>query len=154
MTLALNLTNVLAPHDDRVMDDVLSSHVRSTVGQHLVDVASSDHHTVKPWLSSRLGFSPPVSELPLPGATFLGGRVDVINGRPVAALAYRYGEHVVNSYLWPVDAKDSAPQFAAQRGYHMAHWSRGGMKHWVIADVNPDEFAVIVRTLAAVDSMR
>jgi anti-sigma factor RsiW len=154
MVLVLNLTGVLQGQDERVMGDVLASHVRSTVGQHLVDVASSDHHTVKPWLSSRLGFSPPVSELRLPGATFLGGRVDVINGRPVAALAYRYGEHVVNSFLWPADAKDSAPKFFTEKGFNVARWSRGGMSHWVVADVNAEEFGIIVRTLAAGDGAR
>jgi len=76
LVMAVNLAWLRPSHDDRLLDDVVASHVRSTLGQHLVDVASSDHHTVKPWLSSKLDFSPPVNELQIHGAVFLGGRVD------------------------------------------------------------------------------
>ena len=134
------------------MDEALASHVRSTVGPHLVDVLSSDHHAVKPFLSSKLGFSPPVSELPLTGSVFVGGRVDYLDGRPVAALVYRQGEHVVNSFVWPETARDSNPEFATERGYRIAHWLQGGMHHCVISDVDPEEFRRLVeavRTSAA-----
>jgi anti-sigma factor RsiW len=126
--------------------------VRSTVGPHLVDVLSSDHHTVKPFLSSKLGFSPPVAELPLAGSVFVGGRVDYLDGRPVAALVYRQGDHVVNSFVWPDSASDSKPEFATERGYRIAHWLQGGMRHCVISDVNREEFQRLVeavRTTAA-----
>ena len=98
------------------MDEAVASHVRSTLGPHLVDVASSDHHTVKPFLSSKLGFSPPVYELQLPGSVFVGGRVDYLDGQPVAALVYRQGEHVVNAFVWPsgrATASRNSPPSAA-----------------------------------------
>jgi len=139
--------NVALLHDSsqqRLMDEAVASHVRSTVGPHLVDVASSDRHTVKPFLSSKLGFSPPVSELQLPGSQFVGGRVDYLAGQPVAALVYRQGEHVVNAFVWPSDAGDSKPEFATERGYRIAHWSQGGMRHCVISDVNREEFVRLV----------
>ena len=144
LAVGVNLALLQAGQDDRLTDAVVASHVRSTLGQHLVDVASSDHHTVKPFLSSKLGFSPPVSELPLPGSVFVGGRIDYLGGRPVAALVYRQGEHVVNSFVWPETAGDSKPEFATQRGYRIAHWSQGGMRHCVISDVNPEEFRRLV----------
>jgi anti-sigma factor RsiW len=147
LAVALNLAWMRATQTDRVQDDVIASHVRSTLGQRLVDVASSDRHTVKPWLSSKLDFSPPVSELPLPGSVFLGGRVDYIDGRPVAALAYRQGQHVVNAYLWPSENKDGAAVFSSQRGFEVAHWTRSGMNHWVISDLGRDEFAAVVQAL-------
>ena len=134
-------------HDDRLGEEVVASHVRSTLGQHLVDVASSDHHKVKPWLSSKLDFSPPIPESLLPGSVFLGGRVDYLDGRPVAALVYQQGEHVVNSFVWPTTAGDSAVVFSAERGFQMAHWSRAGMSHWVISDVNREEFSAIARAI-------
>ena len=152
--LSLKLVWWRSAQDERVRDEVVASHVRSTLGQHLVDVVSSDHHTVKPWLSSKLGFSPPVNELQRPGAVFLGGRVDYLDGRPVAALAYRQGEHVVNSFLWPTDAKDRRAEFSAERGFQIAHWTRGGMNQWVISDVNRDEFSAIVRALETADTTR
>jgi anti-sigma factor RsiW len=154
LAVALNLAWMRLVSSDRVQGDVVASHVRATLGQRLVDVASSDRHTVKPWLSSKLDFSPPVTELPLPGSVFLGGRVDYVDGRPVAALAYRQGQHVVNAYLWPSDAKDGAVVFSAQRGFQIAHWTSGGMNHWVISDLGREEFTTVVGALETADVAR
>lgn len=154
LAIVFNLTLLQPGRDGRLEQEVIASHVRATLTQHLVDVASSDHHTVKPWLSSRLDFSPPVPELGIPGSTFLGGRVDYLDGRPVAALVYRQGEHVVNSFVWPGAGADSGISVSTQRGFQIAHWTRDGMKHWVISDVNRDEFMAIVRELALSDVRR
>ena len=144
-----NLTRWRPGYDDRLEEEVLASHVRSTLGQHLVDIASSDHHTVKPWLSSKLGFSPAIQESLLPGSVFLGGRVDYLDGRPVAALVYRQGEHVVNSFVWPTNAGSNDAAFTEKKGFQIAHWSRNGMNHWVISDVNREEFGALVHALEA-----
>jgi len=152
--VAMNLAMLQAGHDERLLDEVVASHVRSTLGQHLVDVASSDHHTVKPWLSSKLDFSPPVNELHLPDCEFLGGRVDYLDGRPVAALVYRKGRHIVNAFVWPSTAKDSKADFSTERGFQTARWSQGSMEHWVVSDVNREEFNVIVRAIQAAESTR
>lgn len=154
LAVTLNLAWLRSSHDDRLLDDVVASHVRSTLGQHLVDVASSDHHTVKPWLSSKLDFSPPVSELQIPGSVFLGGRVDYLDGHPVAALVYRQGQHVVNSFVWPGSGKDSKPEFSVERGFQTAHWTSTGMNHWVISDVNRQEFASVVQAIRLADNAR
>jgi anti-sigma factor RsiW len=152
--LTMNLVTLQLTQDDRLVDEVVASHVRSTLGQHLVDVASSDHHTVKPWLSSRLDFSPPVNELHLPDCEFLGGRVDYLNGRPVAALVYRKGRHIVNAFVWPSAGKDSKADFSIERGFQTARWSQGSMTHWVVSDVNREEFKSIVRAVQAADGER
>jgi anti-sigma factor RsiW len=146
---AANVTWLRSEQDTHLLDDVVASHVRSTLGEHLVDVASSDHHTVKPWLSSKLDFSPPVNELPIPGSVFLGGRVDYLDGHPVAALVYRQGPHVVNSFVWPSSAAREKPAFAEVRGFQTAHWSSSGMAHWVISDVNRNEFSTVVEAIRA-----
>lgn len=151
LAVALNFALLQSGRDDRLGQEVIAGHVRATLTQHLVDVASSDHHTVKPWLSSRLDFSPPVPELGLPGAVFLGGRVDYLDGRPVAALVYQQGNHVVNSFVWPDTGADSRAAVSAQRGFQMAHWRRGNMNHWVISDVNREAFMTIVQRLASSD---
>jgi anti-sigma factor RsiW len=151
-TVSFNLASLRSSQDDRLLDDVVASHVRSTLGQHLVDIASSEHHVVKPWLSSKLDFSPPVNELQIPGSVFLGGRVDYLDGHPVAALAYRQGEHVVNSFVWPSAARDSKPEFSAARGFQTAHWSQGGMNHWVISDVNRMEFNAVIAAIQSTDN--
>jgi anti-sigma factor RsiW len=154
LVVALNLAWMRSTQTNRVQGDVIASHVRSTLGQRLVDVASSDRHTVKPWLSSKLDFSPPVTELPLSGSTFLGGRVDYVDGRPVAALAYQQGQHVVNSYLWPGDGKDRAAVFSSERGFQIAHWTRSGMNHWLISDLGRDEFIAVAKALETADTAR
>ncbi len=154
VAVALNLALLQSGRDERLGQEVIASHVRATLTQHLVDVASSDHHTVKPWLSSRLDFSPPVPELNIPGSAFLGGRVDYLDGHPVATLVYRQGAHTVSSFVWPSAGTASRITFASQRGFRLAHWSRAGMTHWVVSDVSPDEFAALVREIDRADEVR
>lgn len=140
----VNMSTSQSFAERQLQDDVVASHVRSTLGQHLVDVSSSDHHQVKPFLSTRLGFSPPVGELQVPGSEFLGGRVDYLDGRPVAALVYKQGPHVLNSFIWPTKASDGKPAFSQEKGFRTAHWAYHGMAHWVISDVNAEEFQTVV----------
>lgn len=147
LAVALNLTLWQAGHEQRLREEVIASHVRARLTQRLVDVASSDRHTVKPWLSSRLDFSPPVHALNLPGSVFVGGRVDYLDGRPVAVLVYRQGAHSVDAFVWPSDAGDQRLRFSSSRGFELAHWSRGGMAHWVISDLGREEFAAVVREI-------
>ena len=154
LAVALNMALMQSVKDDRLVDDVVASHVRATLGQHLVDVASSDHHTVKPFLSARLGFSPPVNELQLPGCVFLGGRVDYLDGRPVAALVYKFGEHIVNAFIWPASGRDRAPAFQMERGFRIARWSHDDMEHWVISDVNGEEFRRLVESMVSAGTPR
>ena len=151
LAVALNLTLLPMQRDEQLEGEVIASHVRATLAQRLVDVPSSDHHTVKPWLSSRLDFSPPVQELAESGTTLLGGRVDYLDGRPVAALVYRRAGHVVDSFVWPATHGDSRLATSSQRGYNLAHWSSHGMVHWVISDLSPAEFAELVRELHSAD---
>ena len=136
---------------DRLAEEVIASHVRSTVGDRLVDVASSDRHTVKPWLSSRLDYSPPVADAPLPGTVFAGGRVDYLDGRPVAALVYRQRQHVIDVYVWPDShpgaASASAMRSSSERGFNTLHWSRAGMRYWVVSDLNRQELAAFASAL-------
>jgi len=135
--------------DERLMQEAVASHVRATLSQRLVDVASSDRHTVKPWLSSRLDFSPPVTEPHMPGAVFVGGRVDYLGGRPVAALVYRQREHVIDLFVWPTTQADQRSRVATLRGFNAVHWSRAGMSHWLVSDLNRDELASFMQALDA-----
>jgi len=146
--VALNLTLLQPREDARIEQDVIASHVRATIGQRAVDVASSDHHTVKPWLSSRLDFSPPVPDQAHSGSSLLGGRVDYIDGRPVAALAYRRGLHTVDDFIWPTTQGDKPVAMTSERGFNIAHWTRGGMTHWLVSDLNPAELSQMAAELA------
>ena len=133
--------------DERVQEEVIASHSRAVLSQRLVDVASSDHHTVKPWLSARLDFSPPVEEPAGLATQLLGARIDYLAGRPVAVLVLRHAGHTAESYVWPVQGGDREVALARERGFQVARWTRGGMRHWLISDVNPAEFARLVREL-------
>lgn len=145
--VAFNLAVLPAREEQRTEEDVVASHVRATLGQRAVDVASSDHHTVKPWLSSRLDFSPPVHELAQSGSALLGGRVDYVDGRPVAALAYRHAGHAVDDFIWPTTKGDRPVTLATARGFNIAHWTRAGMTHWLISDLNATELAQLAADL-------
>jgi anti-sigma factor RsiW len=134
--------------DALLQQEAVAGHVRASLSQHQVDVASSDHHTVKPWLSARLDYSPPVPDLHLPGLVFDGARVDYLDGRRVAVLVYRQGQHQVDDYVWPSPATEgAAPKHAIVNGFRIAGWTQQGMRHCVVSDVNQEEFDALVAAL-------
>jgi anti-sigma factor RsiW len=138
-----------AAHDDRLAEEAVASHVRATLGQRLVDVASSDQHTVKPWLSSKLDFSPPVRELPDQGVSLVGGRVDYLDGRPVAVLVYKKRQHVVDVFVWPAGSAEQAMSTASLRGFNVRHGAHAGMSYWIVSDLNGAELAGLASSFVA-----
>jgi anti-sigma factor RsiW len=134
---------------ERIAQDVVSAHIRSLMPGHLTDVPSSENHTVKPWFAGRLDFSPPVVDLRAEGFQLVGGRLDYAADRPVAALVYRKGEHVINLFVWPsASARELGETADARQGYNLLSWSRGQANFWAISDLNLTElrqFAGLVR---------
>jgi len=107
---------------------------------HLLDVASSDQHTVKPWFDGKLKFSPPVQDFTTQGFPLMGGRLDYINGREVAALVYHRNKHIINLFIAPSEfGRTEAVQSFAKDGYNVLHWDRGGFEFWAVSDVNAGE---------------
>jgi len=122
---------------NRLETEVISSHIRSLLATHLLDIPSTDQHTVKPWFAGKLKFSPPVQDFADNGFRLIGGRLDFINGREVAAVVYQRNKHVINLFIWPSESsRTTATQGFARDGYNVLDWARGGFEFWLVSDVN------------------
>jgi anti-sigma factor RsiW len=133
-------------------DALVTSHIRSLLPNHLMDVVSSDQHTVKPWFTGQLDFSPTVVDLSAQGFPLLGGRLDYVAGRRVPVLAYGRAKHIINVFQWPAAGGDQSVQEATTRGYHLFWWTRGGTAYSAISDLNVAEmrqFVGLVRDATA-----
>ena len=136
--------------DDRMIAEITSSHVRSLMANHLMDVASTDQHTVKPWFVGKLDFAPPVKDLRAEGFPLVGGRLDFVDGRPAAALVYGRQKHVINLFVWPAKSSGAAePQAAESNGYHLVRWSNPEMSFWAVSDLNEKELLEFVKLWSA-----
>lgn len=138
-----------AARNDQVGREVVDDHVRSLMGDHLLDVPSSDKHTVKPWFQGRLRFSPPVADLTPQGFPLIGGRLDVIGSRQTAAIVYKRHSHVINLFVGPGDGGERSPELSQIDGYNLLHWQTGGMNYWAASDLNAAElrqFVDLIRT--------
>ncbi len=129
----------------------VASHVRATLGDHLIEVASSDRHTVKPWLSARLDYSPPVQDLANEGFALIGGRLDYLERRPVATLVYRYGQHTIDIFVRPETSHTSKTAVRSMRGFNVAHASGPSMDWLGVSDVEPAVLSAFVQRLARED---
>ena len=126
--------------DQFLATQLIASHVRSLMASHLTDVASSDQHTVKPWLDTKLDFAPPVVDLSSEGFPLIGGRLDYLDNRPAAVLIYQRRKHFINLFVWPAESNATRSTKAISRqGYQLLHWVDSDFNYWAVSDVNAND---------------
>ena len=124
----------------QIASDIVSAHLRSLQAGHLTDVETSDQHTVKPWFNGKLDIAPPVIDLTAQGFTLIGGRLDYINGQPVASIVYRRRKHVINLFVaQQLGAAVHGVQDETVQGFNIRHWSEGGLDLWAVSDIDAGE---------------
>lgn len=126
---------------DRLADEVVSGHLRSLLTpEHLVDVPSSDQHTVKPWFNGRLEVAPPTPDLGAQGFDLIGGRLDYLDHQRSAVVVYKRRQHVINLFVLPrVSGEERELRTREDRGYTVLTWTHKGVGHWAVSDLNPVE---------------
>jgi len=144
LAVALILT-VLPIRRQDVVAALIDDHVRALQPGHLLDVVSTDRHTVKPWFDGRLDFSPPVKDLGQEGFPLLGGRLDYLRERSIAVLVYSHGKHIVELFVWPAEASSAEPARGERDGYNIVHWTADGMSFSAVSDLEPAALEAFVR---------
>jgi len=130
-----------------IAEDIVNTHVRASMGEHLFDVRSTDQHTVKAWFTGKPDFSPPVQNFATIGFPLVGGRLDYIAGHAAAGLVYQRQKHVIDVLIWPDSASVTTPAARSSRGFHLRHWTQSGMSFWAVSDLNDAELDQFVAAL-------
>jgi anti-sigma factor RsiW len=147
---SLVLTVFRNDQNQQVADEVVSAHIRSLQAGHLIDVETSDQHTVKPWFNGKVDVAPPVIDLTAQGFTLLGGRLDYIDGEPVASVVYQRRKHVINLFVAQrLGAKHASAITATIQGYNVRHWTKEGLDFWAVSDLAGDELNEFVQKITA-----
>src|SRR5260370_5669167 len=133
---------------DMMETEIIDSHLRSLLGSHLTDVASSDQHTVKPWFAGRTDLSPPAVDLRTEGFPLVGGRLDLVAGKPVPALVYKRREHVINLFVLPASPSDHGDTLTRRR-YNVRHWEKGDLGFSAVTDAAASELVEFERLFRA-----
>ncbi|HYV66094.1 MAG TPA: zf-HC2 domain-containing protein [Myxococcales bacterium] len=144
--VAIVATSTVRPGAD-ASSEIVDAHLRSLQAGHLTDVASSDQHTVKPWFQGRIDFGVPVRDFAAQGFPLIGGRLDMVDGRPVAALVYGRRQHLINVFVGPVADRDRPVRADSTRGYRVSSWAQGGLKYRLVTDVNAADADLLVALL-------
>ena len=140
LAASLVLTVVGTDQQQTIANEVVSAHIRSLQAGHLMDVETSDQHTVKPWFNGRLDVAPPVIDLTAQGFRLLGGRLDYIDGEPVASVVYQRRKHIINLFVARrLGASQASARLEAIQGYNVRNWSESGLDFWAVSDIAPDE---------------
>ena len=144
---ATGIVAVVLRQDDqqRILSEVVSAHLRSLQAGHLIDVVSTDQHTVKPWFNGKLDVAPPVIDLTAQGFTLVGGRLDYIDARAIGAVVYKRRQHVINLFVAQTSSTEHRPaKTQTMQGFNCRRWGERGLNFWAVSDIGADELAEFV----------
>ena len=128
-----------------VTGQLVSDHMRSLLANHLIDVVSTDQHTVKPWFAGKLNFSPPVYDFSDQGFKLIGGRLDYLGNQEIAAVVFQHRQHYINLFVWPTNQSTSFPDTSFQKeGFNLYGWEANGLTLWAITDADPESLKAFV----------
>lgn len=145
---------LLPPRSSDISAQLVNNHLRAMqLDSHLVDVVSTDHHTVKPWFAGKVDFAPPVKQLDAEGYVLKGGRIDVVDARTAAVLVYQAGRHTVEVFIWPARAATRTLSSTHQlNGFNLRHWEEDGFEIWCVSDMAAEELDTFATRWRLVDS--
>jgi anti-sigma factor RsiW len=144
LAAGLVLALLLPPSAGSLSEAVTDAHTRALMSGHMIEVASSNHHTVKPWFAGRVPLSPPVADFARDGFVLTGGRIGTIAGSPAAIVVYRHGAHWVDLFVW-ADRGSSMPPQGINHGYRTEFWKRGDLDFAVVSDMGGPEMEKFVQ---------
>ena len=137
--------------DYPLRDPAVASHVAALAPTRpLIQVTSSDRHTVKPWFQGKLDFAPPVKDLAGEGFVLVGGRLDQVADKPAAAVVYQVRKHVINLFVWR--AGERAPDTLVTtnvRGFSVTTWAADGLRFAAVSDVDGRDLTRFAQLVAA-----
>jgi len=139
---------LVPPIANPLLDELVSAHVHSLMPDHLIDVASTDKHTVKPWFAGRADVSPVVADFEPQGYQLLGGRAEYFDHQRAAALVYKHGSHLINVFTWAASGR-GLPENTTRDGYHLAFWRSGNLVYCAVSDTAWDELLGLAQLLQA-----
>ncbi len=146
LAATLVLLLLVPPLTTRVVDELLRAHVNSLLSTHLIDVVSTDQHSVKPWFAGHTDVSPVVADFEPQGYKLVGGRVDYLQHQRAAAVVYRYGPHVINVISWAATQRP-LPVKVTRNGYHLVLWKADSLQYCAVSDIAWRELLGLVRLL-------
>jgi anti-sigma factor RsiW len=145
---SLVLTVIRRDQEQTIAEEVVSAHIRSLQAGHLMDVETSDQHTVKPWFNGRVDVAPPVIDLTAESFTLLGGRLDYVDSEPVAAIVYQRRKHLINLFVAQhLGAKHLRPNAKTIQGYNCRHWTQDGLDLWAVSDIGGGELDEFIQKI-------
>ena len=150
LTAAVLILGTGLPVERDINDPFINAHIRSLMANHITDVTSTDKHTVKPWFSGKLPFSPSVHKLKMKQLKLVGGRLDFVRDKPTASIVYKLREHVINVFIQreQIEKMNTDVKLVHKSSYNIASWHKNGLNYRAISDLNKKELEVFSKKLA------